>query len=183
MQEISDIEIYIGFTALITGLLIGVVIVFYTLRTGAPPMPSSPVMRRTLRMVLPKNPQGDVVELGSGWGGLTQQLGEAYPNHTIIGLELSPLPWLISRLRSLLVGARHVQYLRCDFRVHPIDRAGLIVCYLNPEVMQKIEPWLWQGVAKGSWIVCIGFALPGHQAIKQVHVPDIHASQIFLYQR
>ncbi|ABK44010.1 conserved hypothetical protein [Magnetococcus marinus MC-1] len=182
MQGLSEGELFLGLGFLLFGLVVGLLIVWYTLRTGAPPMPSTRTMRRMLADLLPAYPSGSIIELGSGWGGLAQQLALHYPQHRVFGLELSPLPWLFSWAKRRALGPPNLRFVRCDFRDHPLHEVGLVVCYLNPEVMRRVEPWLRQGLAASAWVVCIGFALPGHKPVKTIKVPDMHATTLFLYQ-
>ena len=42
--------------------------------------------------------ESKIYELGSGWVGLAKALAQKFPDHQVIGIEISPIPWLYSRL-------------------------------------------------------------------------------------
>nr|CRH06265.1 Putative S-adenosyl-L-methionine-dependent methyltransferases [Candidatus Magnetococcus massalia] len=179
MEAMSEFEAILAFSVLLIGLAVALYLVVYTLLTGAPPMPSSTRMRLACVDLLPSKVKGEVIELGSGWGGLTFLLYRRYKGQQVIGLERSPLPWLVAWFRALLVGGP--QFKKQDFTQHPLDGVGLCVCYLNPEVMVPTAAWLEQGMPKGGWVGSIGFAIPGKEPVKVQRVDDLLKTPIYLY--
>lgn len=84
--------------------------------TGVPPLSSTAaegadVIALLKRARLPE--QAVIYELGSGWGSLVFALARAFPTAQIRGLELSPLPYWVSRLRTR--NLPNVQLRRRDF--------------------------------------------------------------------
>src|SRR5262249_29429388 len=75
------------------------VIVYWAAKNGIGPSPTNAKQKRAIFAALPPRVEGDVYELGSGWGGLAFALARQYPNCRIIGVENSPIPFLISRVR------------------------------------------------------------------------------------
>jgi tRNA1(Val) A37 N6-methylase TrmN6 len=55
-----------------------------------------------------------IADIGSGLGGLVLDLARRRPDAQVDGIELAPLPWLVSRLRAKLSGSR-ARFLRGDY--------------------------------------------------------------------
>jgi len=72
-------------------------VILWALGNGVPPMPSSRRVRVALtalleKLCLPQHPT--VVDLGSGWGGVSLAVSRAMPSAT--GYENSPAPYLFA---------------------------------------------------------------------------------------
>ena len=79
-------------------------IVIWTLRNGISPMPSSPKAKAAIFQLIeeyvPKEMEGDIVELGSGFLTLALPIAKKFPHIKIIAYETSTLPYLISKIIS-----------------------------------------------------------------------------------
>ena len=131
---------------------------FFQLRTGVPPVPSFGRERRQLLQLLAPlklEPGGVIYDLGSGWGGVLLLLSKAYPNHTIRGIELSWLPYWVSRFRCRHL--ENVEVVRANFYDHDVRDASLVVNYLMRSVMDKLAIKLDQALYAGTPVVNIAF--------------------------
>lgn len=182
-----NLEIFALFAALAA---IGAVF-WATLATGSPPGPTSPVLRRAILEVLPARlpapqppslPGGTVYELGSGWGGLAFALARHYPDHPVIGIEASVLPWAVSRLRLLVRPQKNLSFRRADFHGADLSGASLVTCYLMPDAMPKLAAKLDAELKPGALVLANTFALPGWRALDERTAKDRHASKIYLYE-
>lgn len=143
----------------VVGLAIGSVL-FYTLRTGVPPMPSAPACRAAMLDALPEGFAGTVYELGSGWGHLAFAAARRFPSARIVGYELSPLPWLFSRLRQAVARRPNLALHRGDFFGAPIGDADAVLCYLCPRPMRNLRRKLERELVPGALVICNTFAVP-----------------------
>ncbi len=164
--------------ALVAG---GLAIALYTLRTGASPMPALPGERRVLLHVLPRRVRGGAVELGAGWGGVALALARRYPGVPVTAYELSPLPWAFLRLRLLLQRRPNLRAERRDFFRASLAGAGLVVCYLDPGLMARLEEKLARELAPGAWVVSLGFAVPGWPPRQALPAPGWRGGRIYVY--
>jgi len=146
---------------LITLLLLGTVIVAYTVRTGVPPMPTGPGARAVMLRLMPTAVDGTVYDLGSGWGGLALALADRYPDNQVVGIELSPIPYLFARARLLLRRRPNLRFRRADLLRQPLDDAGALTCYLMPSVMRRLGPKLAAELRPGAVVVSYTFAFDG----------------------
>ena len=153
----------------------------YSLITGIGPMPSSARAHRVILGLLPQGLEGRVVELGAGFGGLTFSLADALPRARVEAIELSPLPFLVLRLRQLLRPRANLLPVRADFRALPLDDARLVVCYLYPGAMRLLAPKLRAELPAGSMVISNAFALPGWEPARSVPIGDLFAGRVHLY--
>ena len=112
-------------------MVIALSVVFYTLKLGIGPVPTSPAVRRGVFELLntPEMPQQPhcVTELGCGWGGMLLWLARRYPEARITGYEYSFWPWLITWLRIRFNRLSHrVVVQRRNFMQEPLPRAELM---------------------------------------------------------
>ncbi len=173
------------FILLLLALLIGSLcsLLYTTLRTGISPMPTSPKVLARLLHVLPTlNPQGNIYELGSGWGTLTRALAKHYPQHTIIGYELSPIPYFVSKCITTTQKLHNVKLHRKDFHLEAWKDAQLVVCYLYPKAMQILKPELESKLRPGTWVISNTFAIPGWIPYDTHEVADLYRTKIYIYQ-
>ena len=154
---------------------------FYTLKLGVPPMPTLSSTRLLMMELLPQNIDGAIYDLGSGWGSLVLSLAGRYPKNHVTGFELSPVPWLASKLRGAFSQQSSVMLRREDFFQADLSDAGLIVCYLHPEAMTKLKTKLEAELKPGTLVLCHYFSVPGWQPLKNITVKDAHRSPIYLY--
>lgn len=154
-------------------------VVLYTLITGISPAPTSGVVREALLEQLPKQIAGPVYELGCGFGGLACALAKRYPEGKIIAFELSPLPFLVARLRALWIP--NLTVIRADFLKRPLTDASLAICYLCPKLMEQLKPKLQEELVPGAWVASHTFAIRGWDALRETRAPDLAKTPVYLY--
>ncbi|NNB99782.1 methyltransferase [Corallococcus exiguus] len=179
----SETGSFLLFLLLWAVLLVGVLsIVVSTLRTGAPPMPSSPRVRRALLAMLPADTRGTVLDLGSGWGDVAFNLADHCPQARIVAYELSWLPWLFSRLRQRLFPRANLTLLHGDFFAASFQDATCVVCYLSPGIMTRLEPRFAAELPEGARILSHTFGLRGWTPVRSVRLQDLYRTPVYLYE-
>ena len=174
-----------GFIVLLGVVLIAVgSIIALTFRNGVPPMPSSGRVRaRLVQLVgdlsLPRD--SIVMELGSGWGGLAVELCRLYPAGTVVGYENSPVPFLFSRAARRLLHAPSLRLERADFNTISLREADLVVCYLSPAAMGRLQPKFEAELKPTAVIVSSTFALPVWKPSYVIAADDIYRTRIYVY--
>lgn len=157
-------------------------VVVYTVITGLMPVPTSRAAKSAMLLALPPEIHGTIVELGAGWGGLALALAERYPVCRVVGYELSPLPWLISRVRRALACRKNLTLRREDFFLASLADVSLAVCFLFPGGMEQLKIKLKAELAPGTLIVSNTHPVPGWEPTRIVRVQDQYASRIYVYQ-
>ncbi len=173
----------INILVLATGLSVIALMFAFTLISGSPPTPTSPRVRRAFLALLPRRlPVGDVYELGAGWGGNAIALAAAFPDRAVKGIELSPLPWLVTRLRLLFRPRKNLEFKRGNFMVQNLSDAALVVCYVGGAQMVQLQPKLAAEMAPGALVLTHTFALPNWRPVDTVQADDIYRSPVYLYE-
>lgn len=155
--------------------------VVYTFLTGISPVPTNRRVRATLLAALPDRIEGTIFELGSGWGTLAFPLARRYPSCPVEAYELSPAPWVFSRLRGLLTPAPNLTIHRSDFHRASLAHAALVVCYLYPGGMTRLRPKLEAELPAGALVVSNFFAVPGWKPMAVHRADDLEGSQVYVY--
>lgn len=153
-------------------LLLG--IFWTTFRTQVPYYPSGMPTRSTVAAQLPATPIR-FIDIGSGLGGLTLELARRRPESSFSGIEIAPLPWLLSMLRARLMRS-DARFLLGDYNTLDFSRYDVIFAYLSPAAM----PALWEKaraeMRQGALLLSYEFPIP--QA-----VPDFSGSPDVLGRR
>ncbi len=82
------------------------------------------------------------VDVGSGLGGLALYLADRFPKASIVGIELAPIPWLISWLRARTSG-RRVHFILGNYNKLDFSQFDIVFTFLSPAVMETV----WEKVA------------------------------------
>lgn len=172
------------FYCLILGLamIVSMSILLHEKRAGISPTPTMPGTRRVVIDLLSKHANTrrslNIAELGSGWGGLVIRLARAFPNATITGFEISPWPLLVSRIMTML----NPQITICneDFFARDWAQYDVLVCYLSPQHMVRIEAGLSELHQKPLVISC-AFAMPNTLPSQIVTIRQLISVNIYVY--
>jgi hypothetical protein len=142
-----------------------------TFRTQVPYYPSGPAVWDAVRQLLPTDKAPRVIDIGSGLGGLTLYLARVRPDAEAVGIELAPLPWLVSWLRARLGGSR-ARFLRGDYESLDFSQFDMVFAYLSPAAMSG----LWR---KAAAEMCPGSMLVSYEFVIEERAPDsiIRATQ------
>ena len=163
------------FFLIVAGLITGSIL-FWTIRLGIGPTPTSRKVRSTIRDILPDEVPGEIIELGCGWGHLISTLRGKYPEKSIQPLERSPIPAIFTQV------CYGVDVKRADFFKAELGSAGLIVCYLFPGAMKRIEEEVIPKLPAGCWILTHTFSLSERTPVKTLKANDLYQTQVYLYQ-
>jgi SAM-dependent methyltransferase len=128
-----------------------------TYRTQVPYYPSNRRVWEAVAQCLPPKEEARVIDIGSGLGGLVLELARR-PGVEALGIELAPLPWLVSRLRARLMDSR-ARFLRGDYNALNFGDFDLVFAYLSPAAMGA----LWRKAARemrpGSLLLSYEFVI------------------------
>ena len=119
----------------LAGFLFLLLVYWSTFRTQVPYYPSG---RRAWDAVAGLLPQGRpvfMIDIGSGLGGLVLDLARRRPESTFVGIELAPLPWLVSRVRAPLAGSANARFVRGDYEQLDFGDYDVVFAYLSPAAM------------------------------------------------
>lgn len=176
-----EVVVFIFSIAVLFATVISILV--STLRTGSPPTPSGPALRREVVAMAAADRLGPgvIYDLGSGWGGLARSLARAHPDRPVVGLERSFVPWCASALCRHLFGPPNLRFALADFVFADLSDAALAVCYLSGETLHRVAPQLERRLPKGCAVVSATFAWPGRKPVSVARAGDLFHSPVYLY--
>lgn len=157
-------------------------IVWYSLKYGITPMPTSPKVKKQLLNILPQLTNGEIAELGSGWGTLAFALARKFPACKITAFEISPVPYFYSVFISKWMSYPNLELQRRDFFECSLHEKGMVVCYLYPGAMVRLREKFEKELSPEAYVVSHTFAIPGWKPLLTVHALDMYRTPIYLYQ-
>lgn len=153
----------------------------YTVITGISPVSSTFRSRKKIIKTIPSDQEGIIYELGAGWGALAFPLARRCPKAKVVAYELSPVPWIFLKIRTLVLGPRNLQAVRRDFLKEDLSRASLVVCYLYPGAMQKLSSKLVMELKPNAQVISNTFEIPVWSPSVIQTLEDVMCPQIFYY--
>lgn len=163
--------------------LVGILawIVWYSWWFGITPTPTSAKVTNKLLQVLPKEIEGQIAELGSGWGTLAIALARHFSDCQVKAYEISPIPYFVSKLISKAFSCSNLDISRKDFFDIQLNQFSLVVCYLYPGAMERLKIKFEQELSPQAYVLSHTFAVPGWTPILLIHVDDLYQTPIYLY--
>ncbi len=157
---------------LLNGLLIFAVasVVFYGIRLGITPMPSSRKAIATFLDLIPDSTDGKIVDLGSGWGTLAYPIAGRFPQAEVVGYELSPIPWLYSRVKGLFVRRANLALRRQSVFDADLSDVDVVVVFLHPAAMRKLGPKFERELRPGTLVFSNTFPVPTWKPARTIHL-------------
>jgi hypothetical protein len=163
----------------LAGFLVLLLVFWSTFRTQVPYYPSGKAVPDALLALLPPGASPRIVDIGSGLGGLVLELARKRPDARCTGIELAPLPWLISRLRAIACASR-ARFLRGDYESLDFGNFDLVFAYLSPAAMDGLWRKASREMRPGSVLVSYEFGIDARQSDLCV-VPTRGAPPLFVW--
>lgn len=148
-------------------------------------MPSTPQTRKVIINDI-RDMYGDatgltIYDLGSGYGGLCRALARYFPQATIRAIEISPMPYAISKIIQFLSLKTNYRISRGDIFKSDISDADILVCYLSHYHMNKLPDYLKNNKDKNLVLYSQGFEIASLGADKIMNVPYSLEQKLFRY--
>lgn len=156
-------------------------IVWSTLRLGISPMPTSGAVKREVLAIIPSTLEGEVHELGAGWGTLAVALAAHCPRARIIAWEASLFPWAFCWLRLRLQPRANLDLRRADFMGADFRGARLVMAYLWTGAMRRLAVKFEAELSAGAEVVTHTFAWPGRRPDEVHRAKDLYQTPVYRY--
>ncbi len=140
--------------------LFSVSLFWATYRTQVPFYPSLPATWRHVKSLIEIDRSVRVLDIGSGFGGLVLYLARERPLAICSGIELAPLPWLISALLAL-VKKSSAKFKYGNYQAVKLSEYDVVFAYLSPVVMPEVWHKARQEMRPGSLLISYEFEIPG----------------------
>ena len=152
-----------------------------TLTLGISPMPTGAKVKTELLALIPPGLEGEVHELGAGWGSLAWAIATKCPRARVIGWERSPFPFLFCRLRLVVQRRDNLTVRFGDFHQADLKGAQLVIAYLWTGAMTRLGPKFEAELPNGATVISHTFAWRGKQPESTVIAPDLYRTPIYRY--
>lgn len=183
----SELQIFVETTMDIVSFLFLAIIIVATINTiystkyKVVNMPSAPATRQAIINDIQTIP-GDyrslkIYDCGSGWGGLCRRLSKAFPKADITGIEISPIPFLVSYLWPF----RKYRIIRTNLFHVDFSSADVLIFYLSPYHMKRLETVLREQNLAGKIIYSQGFPFQKWKESKTIEVPYTLEKKLYRY--
>lgn len=129
-----------------------------TFRTQVPYYPSKATLPSVIDAFLPRKPLR-FVDLGSGFGGLTLSLSLKRADSFFCGVEIAPLPWLISYLRAQIHSAK-VSFFLKNYHDMTLGEYDVVFAYLSPAAMPSLWEKAKSEMRSGTLLLSYEFIVP-----------------------
>lgn len=165
-------------------LLMGIlgITILYSYWYGITPTPTSAKVKNKLFSMLPDLANSEIVELGSGWGNLAFALSRHFPKCKIRSYEISPFPFIVSKIIAYCLALPNLTIQRQDFFLVSLHNMSLVVCYLYPDAMQRLKTKFEKELSSQAYVISHTFAIPGWKPLRLEYAPDLYRTPIYLYQ-
>ena len=128
-----------------------------TFRTQVPFYASGRAAWDAVAVELPQRPLR-IIDIGSGLGGLALDIAARRPDCQITGVELAPLPWLVSRLRPR--AGDNCGFLRGDYQALDFADYDVVFAYLSPAAMAQLWSKARAEMRPGALLLSHEFPVP-----------------------
>lgn len=167
------------FILLLVLLILLLNIVFYTLKIGISPMPSSKKVLIKIDENVKLFDFDTIIDLGSGFGTLAIYIAINNPTKKVIGYELSLIPFIISNFLKIILKIKNLEFKKKNFLFENLDNKVLIT-YLFPKGMEKLENKIKDSKIK-SILISSTFKFRNIKEDYCDYCDDIYNTPIFLY--
>jgi hypothetical protein len=164
----------------LAGFLLSAGLFWTTFRTQVPFYPSKRVTWEKVSNYLPSTGQLQIIDIGSGLGDLSMALASRKPEAIVSGIEIAPLPWMISYIRAKLRRS-HARFMFGDYHNLNFSKYDVIVAYLSPAAMPQLWEKACREMAEGSELISHEFIIPGVDIYKTL-ASSTNKADTYVYQ-
>jgi hypothetical protein len=144
----------------LAGFIISLSLFWTTFRSQVPFFPSRPIVWQQVAKVIPQHRPVRLIDIGSGLGDMAMHMSKLRSDSHIEGIEIAPLPWLISYVRAKLRRSNAV-FKMGDYRTLDFANYDVIFAYLSPAAMLTLWEKASQEMQSGSFLISLEFEIPG----------------------
>ena len=144
----------------LVGFLVSLSLYWTTFRSQVPFYPSRPSVWRNVAELIPQDKPIRMIDIGSGLGDLSMHIAKTRPESQIEGIEIAPLPWLISKLRACLARSK-AQFTLGDYHALDFAQYDVVFAYLSPAAMPALWQKAQQEMRAGSLLMSYEFEIMG----------------------
>lgn len=142
------------------GFIISLSLFWTTFRTQVPFFPSRPMVWQQVAKIIPQNSPLRLIDIGSGLGDMSMYMARTRPDSQIEGIEIAPLPWVISYIRAIFRRSS-ATFILGNYQALDFANYDVIFAYLSPAAMCTLWDKASQEMRPGSLLISLEFEIPG----------------------
>lgn len=151
-----------------------------TLESGVPLYLSSRKMFERVASLLPHDREFSFVDLGCGTSGLLMYLAARFPKGEFVGIELAPVPYALSWIRSIISGHGRVRIVMGSLWNLDLSPFDFIYAFLAPPPMGKVWEKVSVEMKDGGVFLSNSFEVPG-VAAEIIEVDGPRQRSLYVY--
>jgi hypothetical protein len=165
----------------LVGFIISLSLFWTTFRTQVPFFPSRPMVWQQVAKIIPQDKSVRLIDIGSGLGDMSMYMAKIRPDSHIEGIEIAPLPWVISYIRAKFCKSS-AKFILGNYQALDFANYDVIFAYLSPAAMRMLWDKASQEMRPGSLLISLEFEIPG--VIENIRIagnqnrPDIYVWKI-----
>ena len=141
------------------GFMISLSLYWTTFRSQVPFFPSKPIVWQQVAKIIPKDKPLRLIDIGSGLGDMSMCIAKLRPDSHIEGIEIAPLPWLISYVRGKMRRSA-ATFKIGDYHTLNFANYDVIFAYLSPVAMITLWEKASHEMLPGSLLISLEFEIP-----------------------
>lgn len=146
-------------TVYLVGFIISLSLFWTTFRTQVPFFPSRPVVWQQVASIIPQDTPVRLIDIGSGLGDMSMYMAKTRPDSQIEGIEIAPLPWLISYIRAKFRRSP-ATFILGNYQALNFANYDVIFAYLSPAAMRMLWDKASKEMRPGSLLISLEFEIP-----------------------
>lgn len=163
--------------------------VYYTVTTKTPLMfptqqAAIDIMITLIKAENSKHPNKliKIYDLGAGAGGVALKLAKAFPQATVVGVEIAWPAWLYSIVRQKISRLNNVHFILSDFMKVNVANGDVIICYTSDACMGPMSEKFAKEAKQGGLIISNTFPLPTQWTpLQKIPVQASVSKEIIVY--
>ncbi len=163
----------------LAGFIISLSLFWTTFRSQVPFFPSRPAVWKQVAKLMPKDKSLSLIDIGSGLGDMPMYIAKMRPECHIEGIEIAPLPWLLSFIRGKIRRSPAVFRLG-DYRSLDFSGYDIVFAYLSPAAMLALWEKANQEMKSGSLLISLEFEIPGANPSMRIAGSE-HSPMIYVW--
>jgi signal transduction histidine kinase len=128
-------------------------------RTRVPYYPSKPSLLPAILGLLSPDESIKFIDVGSGLGGLLIELSNANGKSHFSGVEIAPLPWMISFVRGKYCKSA-VHFFFGNYEKFHLGEYDIVFAYLSPAAMPELWEKAKREMKSGAILLSYEFIIP-----------------------
>jgi len=165
-------------SVLIIAVVISVLIYLPTFWTRVPYYPTSLLTYEEIAALVAENKAGNFLDIGCGFGKLLSFLSGKFKEAKFEGVEIGPLPFLVSKFRSFLRRNMHIKAK--SFWKISLSPYQIVYAFLAPGPMEKLWEKAKTEMKPGSIFISNTFQAP-LKADQEIEIADKKRSTLYIY--